>query len=223
MATGLLESPRIPVARPANGHVGPPRPPAGGDDGHSEPAPHRPFDNLRVAILFFIGAESMFFAALVSCLFVLRASLPVWPPPLQPRLPIGVTTANTVVLLASSLAMILAGRALARAHRRDVVRWLSVAAALGVLFLTVQGSEWVRLIRHGLTLSSSTYGTTFYTLIGTHALHVAGALAWLVATAWLAAAGSVGRNRGSLVRGCALYWHFVVALWLVLFVAVYLV
>lgn len=223
MATGLLESPRTPVARPANGHVGPPRPPTGGDDGNSEPAPRRPLDNLRVAILFFIGAESMFFAALVSCLFVLRASLPVWPPPLQPRLPVGITTANTMVLLASSVAMVLAGRALARPHRRDVVRWLSVAAILGVLFLAVQGSEWVRLIRHGLTLSSSTYGTTFYTLIGTHALHVAGALAWLVATAGLAAGGRIGRNRGSLVRGCALYWHFVVALWLVLFVAVYLV
>lgn len=223
MATGLLESPRTRVARPANGHVEPPRPPRGGDDGSSEPAPRRPLDNLRVAILFFIGAESMFFAALVSALFVLRASLPVWPPPLQPRLPVGITTANTVVLLASSVAMVLAGRALARPPRRDVVRWLSVAAVLGVLFLAVQGSEWVRLIRHGLTLSSSTYGTTFYTLIGTHALHVAGALAWLVATAGLAAGGRIERNRGSLVRGCALYWHFVVALWLVLFVAVYLV
>ena len=157
------------------------RPPAAVTTG-SEPAPRRPLDNLRVAILFFIGAESMFFAALISALFVLRASLPVWPPPLQPRLPIGVTTANTVVLLASSVAMILAGRALTRIDRREVVRWLSVAAALGALFLVVQGVEWVRLIRHGLTLSSSTYGTTFYTLIGTHALHVAGALAWLVAT-----------------------------------------
>ena len=95
-------------------------------------------------------------------------------------------------------------------------------SVLGVLFLTVQGSEWVRLIRHGLTLSSSTYGTTFYTLIGTHALHVVGALAWLVATVVLAAGGRIGRNRGSLVRGCALYWHFVVALWPLLYVTVYL-
>jgi heme/copper-type cytochrome/quinol oxidase subunit 3 len=176
-----------------------------------------------VAILFFIGAESMFFAALISSLFVLRASLPVWPPPLQPRLPIGVTTANTVVLLASSVAMVLAGRALRRPGRRDVLRWLSVAAILGALFLAVQGSEWVGLVRHGLTLSSSTYGTTFYTLIGTHALHVAGALAWLVVTALLVAGERSPASRGALIRGCALYWHFVVALWLVLFAAVYLV
>jgi heme/copper-type cytochrome/quinol oxidase subunit 3 len=223
MATGLLETARPPARRPTNGHVGPPGPPRGGDDWRPEPAPRGPLDNLRVAILFFIGAESMFFAALISCLFVLRASLPVWPPPLQPRLPIGVTTANTVVLLASSVAMILAARALRRLDRRDLVRWLTVAAALGTLFLVVQGSEWVGLVRHGLTLSSSTYGTTFYTLIGTHALHVAGALVWLVATVALAGAARSGTNRGPLVRGCALYWHFVVAMWLVLFVAVYVV
>lgn len=223
MATGLLESPPARIRQTTNGHVGPPRPPTGGDDGNSEPAPRRPLDNLRVAVLFFIGAESMFFAALISALFILRSALPVWPPPLQPRLPLGITVANTVVLLASSVAMILAGRALARGPRREVVRWLGVAAALGTLFLAVQGFEWTRLIGHGLTLSSSTYGTTFYALIGTHALHVVVALAWLLATLGLARAGRAGRNGGSLVRGCALYWHFVVALWLVLFVAVYLV
>jgi heme/copper-type cytochrome/quinol oxidase subunit 3 len=222
MAAGLLQSPPPPVLRPVNGHVEPPRPPSHGDGGEGEPSPRRPFDNLRLALVFFIGAEAMFFAALISSLFVLRTSLPVWPPPLQPRLPIGITTANTVVLLASSAAMALATRALARHHRREVVRWLAAAGVLGALFLVVQGSEWVRLISHGLTMSSSTYGTTFYTLIGTHALHVVGALAWLIATAGLAARGR-GGARAPLVRGCALYWHFVVALWLILFVAVYLV
>jgi heme/copper-type cytochrome/quinol oxidase subunit 3 len=222
MATGLLEAPPVRLPRPLNGRAGPPPPPPDGGDGDPEPSP-RPLDNLKVAILFFIGAESMFFAALLSALFVLRASLPVWPPPLQPRLPIEVTAANTAVLLVSSLAMVLAARAVTRAGSRDLVRWLSVAALLGVLFLAVQGFEWVRLIRHGLTLSSSTYGTTFYTLIGTHALHVAGALAWLAVTAALAGTGRLGRRGGSLVRGCALYWHFVVALWVVLFVTVYLV
>jgi cytochrome c oxidase subunit III len=223
MATGLLDAPsRRPVLRPSNGRVGPPPPPTDGGDDGGEPAPRRPLDNLRVAILFFIAAESMFFAALISALFVLRASLPVWPPPLQPRLPIGITLANTALLLASSVALVLAGRALSQGDRGRIVRWLTVAAVLGVTFLAVQGYEWVRLIGHGLTISSSTYGTTFYTLIGTHALHVAAALVWLVATAVVTAAGRVGRSRGSLIRGCTLYWHFVVALWLVLFVAVYL-
>ena len=102
------------------------------------------------------------------------------------------------------------------------MRWLSVAAILGGIFLAVQGYEWVRLVHFGLTMSSSTYGTTFYTLIGTHALHVAGALVWLLALLGLAMAGRVSRERGTAVRGCVLYWHFVVGLWPILFVAVYL-
>jgi heme/copper-type cytochrome/quinol oxidase subunit 3 len=164
----------------------------------------------------------MFFAALMSALFILRLGMPVWPPPFQPLLPVGITTANTVVLLCSSVAMVLAGRALARDDRLRVVRWLTVAAILGALFLGVQGYEWVELVRVGLTMSSSTYGTTFYTLIGTHALHVAGALAWLLVVLRMAVVGRVSRARGTLVRGCALYWHFVVGLWPILFVTVYL-
>jgi len=226
MATGLLQAPPRArnARRPSNGHSLPPPPPERGDGGggDGEPAPRRRLDNLRLAILFFIGAESMFFAALISGLFILRLGIPAWPPPLQPRLPVGVTTANTVVLLASSVAMVLAGRALTRGIRWELVRWLTVTAILGAIFLGVQGYEWVRLVRFGLTMSSSTYGTTFYTLIGTHAIHVAGALVWLLVVLGLTAGGAAIQRRGTMVRGCALYWHFVVGLWPVLFVAVYL-
>lgn len=224
MAPGAVETPvRLPTVRRTNGHLPPPpRPTGGGDDGDREPAPRRPLDNLKVAMLFFIGAETMFFAALISSLFVLRMGLPAWPPPLQPRLPIEVTGLNTLVLLGSSLAMIRATRALSRGDLVLVVRGLGVAAALGGAFLVVQGYEWIQLVRFGLTMSSSTYGTTFYTLIGTHALHVAGALVWLAVTLALARRGRVSRERSSVLRACAMYWHFVVGLWPILFVAVYL-
>ena len=224
MAPGSVETPvRPPVVRRANGHVPPPLPPTGGgDDGERDPA-RRPLDNLRIAMIFFIGAETMFFAALISALFVLRLGMPAWPPPLQPRLPVGVTSLNTLVLLASSVAMIRAGRALARRDQRRFVGALATTALLGAAFLVVQGYEWVQLVRFGLTMSSSTYGTTFYTLIGTHALHVAGALAWVAVTLVLARRGRFSPERASAVRACAMYWHFVVGLWPVLFVTVYLV
>ena len=220
--TALLETPPIP--RRTNGHLLPPPPPTGGGDGSDrDPAPRRPgLDNLRLAILFFIGAEAMFFAALISALFVLRLGTAVWPPPLQPRLPVGVTGINTLVLLASSWAMLAAGRALRNDDRRALIRGLATAAALGTLFLAVQGYEWVRLVGFGLTVSSGTYGTTFYTLIGTHALHVFGALIWLGVTLGLATRGRFAGGRTSPVRACAMYWHFVVGLWPILYVAVYL-
>jgi heme/copper-type cytochrome/quinol oxidase subunit 3 len=215
---------RPPIARRANGHRPPPPPPTGGGDGPDrEPTPRRSgLDNLRLAVLFFIGAESMFFAALISALFVLRLGQPLWPPPFQPRLPVVVTAVNTLVLLLSSATMIAAGRALASGQRRALLERLGATAALGALFLLIQGYEWTRLIEFGLTMTSGTYGTTFYTLIGTHALHVLGALVWLLVTVVLVSRGRFTYGQAAPLKACALYWHFVVALWPILYVSVYL-
>ena len=219
----ILEAPRPPVTRKTNGRV-PPAPPErgwGGDDDRDGPPPRR-LDNLRLALLFFMGAEVMFFAALVSALFVLRVGMAAWPPPLEPRLPLAVTAVNTLVLIGSSVSMAAALRALRRRDRQGFVRLLVTTAALGTLFLAIQGYEWIRLIGFGLTLSSSVYGTTFYSLIGLHGVHVAGALVWLVVTTLLATRARFGDGRITPVQACAMYWHFVVGLWPALFVAVYL-
>jgi heme/copper-type cytochrome/quinol oxidase subunit 3 len=79
----------------------------------------------------------------------------------------------------------------------------------------------VRLVAFGLTLSSSAYGSTFYTIIGTHAVHVLGALVWVAVSLGLAARGRVTPERSAPLRACAMYWHFVVGLWPVLYLAVY--
>jgi heme/copper-type cytochrome/quinol oxidase subunit 3 len=223
VTTGLLQVPpeRGPVTRRPKGPVPPPPPPTGGGDGpEREPSPRRPaLDNLRLAVLFLIGGESMFFATLISGLFVLRLGQPLWPPPFQPRLPVGVTGVNTLVLLASSVTMARAVRALGRGEERLLVKRLVVTAGLGALFLLVQGYEWARLIGYGLTVSGGAYGATFYTLIGAHAVHVFGALVWLSATLVLASRGNI---HAAPVKACAMFWHFVVGLWPILYVAVYL-
>jgi len=215
--------PRPPVVQRRNGKVPPPPPPTGGGDDERDPTPRRPLlDNLRLATLFFIGAEAMFFAGLVFGFWVLRLGAPVWPPPLQPRLPLGVTGVNTLVLLGSSVAMVVAVRALGRHSPRGLIRALATAAGLGGLFLLVQGYEWARLIGFGLTVTSGTYGATFYTIIGVHALHVFGALVWLTATLALAARGRFAGGRTAPVKACAMYWHFVVGLWPLLYLSIYL-
>ena len=222
MTTGTLEPPG--VAGPARGARIPPAPPPGGDDGGDrEPAPRRPFlDNVRLAMVFFISGEIMFFGGLVSAFLVLRMSAAVWPPPLQPRLPVAVTGLNTLVLLASSVTMLAAARALRRSDGAALLRRLVATAGLGALFLLIQGYEWARLIGFGLTLSSGAYGATFYTLIGTHAAHVLGALVWLLAVLALAARGRFVDGGTGPLRACAMYWHFVVALWPLLYTLVYL-
>ena len=223
MTTGLLEAPprRGPVTHRPNGPVEPPPPPTGGGDGpEREPWPRRPLlENIQLAVLFLIGAEAMFFAALIAALFMTRLGQPLWPPPAEPRLPVGVTGVNTVVLLASSVTMARAVRALVRGEAPLLVRRLAVTAGLGALFLLVQGYEWARLIGYGLTVSAGTYGATFYTLIGAHAAHVFGALVWLSVTLVLASRGSIQK---APVQACAMFWHFVVGLWPILYVAVYL-
>jgi len=215
------------VERPrrANGRVPPTPPPTGGGDGFErEPGPRRPLlDNVRLAMLFLICGEVMFFGGLVSAFLVLRVSAAQWPPPLQPRLPVGVTGVNTLVLLASSVAMVAAIRALERHDSRALVRRLLIAGGLGAAFLLVQGYEWVRLVSYGLTMGSGAYGTTFYTVIGTHAAHVAAAVVWVGVTVMLAARDRFLDGRAGTLRACAIYWHFVVALWPILYVAVYVV
>ena len=221
--TTLTEHP--PIARRTNGHRLPPSPPTGGgDDPEREPGPRRPLlDNVKLAMLFLICGEIMFFGGLVSAFLVLRVTAALWPPPLQPRLPVGVTGVNTLVLLASSIAMVAASRALERGDMRELVRRLLVAAGLGTAFLLVQGYEWVRLVGFGLTVSSGAYGGTFYTLIGTHAAHVLAAVVWVGVTVVLAARGRFADGRTAPLQACAIYWHFVVALWPILYVTVYLI
>ena len=221
---GVVQAPpQPPVVRRANGRVPPPPPPTGGDDGEPrEPRRGPGFDNVRLAMIALIAGELMFFAGLISAFFVLRTAAVVWPPPFQPRLPIEITGANTLVLLASSVFMAVGVRAVSTGAHRTALRGLGGAAALGATFLAVQGFEWVRMLGFGLTASSAGYGTTFYTLIGAHAAHVVGALVWLVVTLLLVERGRLGPGRMAPVRACAMYWHFVVALWPVLYVAVYL-
>ena len=164
----------------------------------------------------------MFFAGLIGAFIVFRVGSPVWPPPFQPRLPLGVTGANTVILVLSAFTM---RRALSFARegaRFKVLRFLALTAAMGGMFLLIQGYEWVRLIHFGLTLSSSVYGGLFYTLIGFHGLHVLGALIWLFAVFVQARRGRYSKEHYVGLQTCAMYWTFVVALWPILYGLVYL-
>jgi len=186
----------------------------------SEPAPA--VSNTRLAMIIVIAAESMLFAGLIGTYLVFRLAAHDWPPPDQPRLPLAMTAVNTLVLLGSTLSMTRALRAVRRGDRVTLVRAATLTTILGVLFLVVQGTEWVRLVQHGLTLGSSMYGANFYVLIGCHGAHVLIAVTWLAITTALARRGAFRATRHAALEMCALYWYFVCGLWLVLFPLVYL-
>ena len=198
---------------PVNGH----------GDGESWSSGGRPFiSNARLGMLMLLCSEGVFFGGLIIAFLDLRLGAAQWPPPGQPRLPVGLTALNTAVLLLSSYMM---GRARGAARAGDrslLVRRLGLTWGLGGLFLVVQGVEWVRLVRFGLTVASGVYGATFYTLIGVHGVHVLGAVTWLGVVLALAARGRFTPGESTGLQCCAMYWHFVVALWPLLYLLVYL-
>ncbi len=197
---------------------------SGGNNGQgpSQNASGGAVNKSLMGMLMFIGTEVMFFGGLISVFLILRANNITWPPPFQPRLPVGITGINTVVLLLSGAAMFLALRAIRRGNVRLTSRWLSVTAFLGATFLSVQGYEWVRLIAHGLTVTSSIYGAIFYAVIGCHALHVLGAMVGLLLVLRKSLAQAYTATAYTGLELCSMYWHFVVGIWPVLYVLVYL-
>jgi len=203
---------RVPPAPPETPHR----------DRDEPPESWPPVSNARLAMWMLIASETMFFGGMVGAFLMLRLNAPVWPPPMQPRLPVLVTALNTLVLLASSWTLRQAVRAVRTDDRRGLATWLGRTGLLGALFLGVQGAEWLRLVRFGLTLSSGAYGATFYTLIGAHGAHVLGALVWLGLVRLGAGRGRYTARDHVGVVTCAMYWHFVVALWPILYVLVYL-
>jgi heme/copper-type cytochrome/quinol oxidase subunit 3 len=169
----------------------------------------------------FIATEAMFFVGLISAFLVLRAAALQWPPFDQPRLPVLVTGVNTAILLASGWTMRRAVMAL-RLGESGPARWIGVTTILGVVFLSIQGFEWVRLVGFGLTTTSSLYGATFYTLVGIHGLHVASAVVALLVHLTLAAGGRYAAGDDARLMPMAMYWYFVVAIWPLLYLLVYL-
>src|ERR1700733_4929064 len=174
-------------------------------DGATEPF----ISSGKIAVLMLIASEIMLFSGLIGPFLVYRGEAAFWPPPALPRLPIFVTWINTFVLLSSAVTMFLGVRAVHQNRRRMVRRWLGITLILGSAFLAIQGSEWVRLIAHGLKLSSGTYGAMFYTLIGLHGAHVTAAVIWLACVVVAAMSGRYGAKNAGAVELCAIYWYFV--------------
>jgi heme/copper-type cytochrome/quinol oxidase subunit 3 len=171
-----------------------------------------------MGMLIFVLSECMLFAGLISAFTIIRSSALVWPPPDQPRLPVGETAVNTAALLASGVCLYLAGRGLARSRER-ARRPLLAAMLLGAFFVVFQGAEWVALIRQGLTLTSSNLGSFFYLIVGLHALHATVALGLLVSV-WLRL--QRGWLAPSQLATAQVFWYFVVGLWPILYGVVYL-
>ncbi|MEO5987475.1 MAG: cytochrome c oxidase subunit 3 [Candidatus Eisenbacteria bacterium] len=169
----------------------------------------------------FIFTEVMLFAGFISAFAIAKSSAPLgaWPPPDQPRLPIERTAINTVALLLSGVALVIAGRRHKQGGAGAANPFVGLALLLGATFVGLQGLEWRALLAQGLTLTSSQLGSFFFMIIGTHALHAIVAV-FALALTWRA------MNTGKLTPGSftavRLFWYFVVLVWPLLYWQVYL-
>lgn len=173
----------------------------------------------RVGMACLIIAESAIFTIfVVAYLYYLGKSLsgPT------PREVLETPIFYTVCLLSSSLTIHLAGRLLERGRRTAFLAWWLLTLVLGAVFLYGTGREWHRLIyERGLTVSTNLFGTTYYSLVGLHAFHVTAGLTLLTVVLLFGLAGRVGPEQCARVDVLSLYWHFVDAVWVVVFTVVY--
>jgi len=168
-----------------------------------------------------IAAEAAIFTIfVVAYLFYVGKSLTG---PL-PKDVLSVPVFYTICLLSSSLTIHLAAKALRMGSVRSFgILWLATTA-LGATFLYGTASEWHRLIyQEGLTISTNLFGTTYYSLVGLHGFHVVVGLINLSLVMAFTLLGNVRAEHAERVDVLSLYWHFVDAVWIVVFTVVYLI
>jgi cytochrome c oxidase subunit III len=167
-----------------------------------------------------IGESAIFTIFVVAYIYYIGRSL-TGP---TPKDVLDVPIFNTICLFSSSVTIWLAERAIDRNLVRTFGLWWAATIVFGLVFIIGTGIEWHRLIyQDGLTIRTNLFGTTFYSLVGLHATHVVVGLSMLLLVLIFTLTGHVRHEHSERIQVLALYWHFVDAIWVVVFTVVYIV
>jgi len=134
---------------------------------------------------------------------------------------ISTTSLFTLVLLGSSLTFYIAERNYLKGNIKQLKTWLIITIILGAIFLVGQGNEYYRLIHEQITLGASIFGTNFFTLTGFHGFHVFVGLILISILLTMAFLGDFKDKNSTVIQTIGIYWHFVDAVWIVVFTIVY--
>lgn len=171
-------------------------------------------------MLALIAAESTIFTIFVVA-YIYYAGKPNLHP--SPHEVLDVPVLMTVCLLSSSIFIWLAEREIHRGAIKRFILFWSVTWVLGAIFLIGTAFEWRDLIyRKGLSVGTNVFGTAFYSLVGLHASHVTVGLIMIFVVLLLALFGKVSVEHAERIKVLSLYWHFVDAVWVVVFTTVYI-
>jgi cytochrome c oxidase subunit 3 len=179
---------------------------------------------VSVGTVIWLASELMFFAALFAMYFTSRAVNPeLWAKETE-LLNIPFATANTTILVLSSVTCQLGVFAAERGDVQKLRSWFTITFALGAVFIGGQIYEYATLVSENLTLSSTVYGSAFYLTTGFHGLHVTGGLiAFLFILGRTYAAKKFGHDQATSAIVVSYYWHFVDVVWIGLFATIYLI
>jgi cytochrome c oxidase subunit 3/cytochrome o ubiquinol oxidase subunit 3 len=185
---------------------------------HPEQSWELPSRGLVGMICLIVAESAVFIIFVVAYIFYLGKSTsgPM------PRDVLEMPVAGTLCLLSSSLTVYLAAEALQKSRVRLCSLWLAATILLACVFLASTAREWYQLIyQDGLTIRTNLFGTTFYSLVGLHASHVIAGLVMLLLALVFALFGRIGDAHAERLEILSLYWHFVDAVWVVVFTVVY--
>ncbi len=170
----------------------------------------------------FLVSEVAFFGTLIVTYVAFMGRDTIGPTPAE-ALSLPLVIVSTLCLLSSSAVIHSAERALERNEQRAFCFLLATTIALGIAFLVLTGVEWYGLItKHQLTIGRNLFGTTYYTLVGFHALHVTVGVVVMSIVLALAMGREITAAHRTGVRLVAWYWHFVDAVWIMVFFVVYI-
>ena len=182
-----------------------------GGGGRGEPDPAR-FDSYQTVVWVLMIPIVMLFVGLTSSLIVRKGVSDDWISIEIPR----ILWLNTLVLLASSVALEIARRALNRGNEDSFRVWLWVTAAMGTLFLLGQIEAWRELVAQGAFLSTNPSSSFFYVLTASHGAHLIGGMVALIYLTIRVFRNQLGPRRRSALKATTVYWHFMDGLWIYL-------
>jgi cytochrome c oxidase subunit 3 len=178
-------------------------------------------DRGKVGVAFLIITESALFTIFVVAYLVYIGRSASGP---QPKDVLELPILSSICLFSSSATIVFAERALHKGALGLFKIWWALTIVLGLEFLFSTGLEWYQLIyKDGLTISTNLFGTTFYSLVGLHASHVIVGMMFLLLVMGVTLAGFPIQTQMRRVMFLSWYWHFVDAIWVVVFTVVYII
>jgi cytochrome c oxidase subunit 3 len=180
-------------------------------------------DGRKVGMIAFFCSEAAFFSTLLLAYVIFLGRNTVGPTPAE-AFSLPLTIVNTICLLSSSFTIHFAERSLHAGNRGGFLALWTLTILLGAAFLAGTAYEWYDLIvTHHLTIGRNMFGTTYYTLVGFHAAHVTVGLLLLLLMLGLVVRGQIRGPKSVGIELVSWYWHFVDAVWVVVFTVVYLI